>query len=582
MVCVQKHEDVITSGLSWMSFDTLYKVFKALLASREAACHEVATLLWEVEASVCMTASNQALHQENKTRLNLKDKQLKKIRNYFSEREPTEINNNTDYNQAIYNNEFKILRAITAQAEIISRCLGSRARDSITHALHSGFADAAISAKMMIATGGQASSARVTCSCDISMIVINWYCPASTIQYFALPALAVHRSFSAVHKLPYWTTPPHLFYTLERGPQQKTKAKVPKPLQGSGLNPLGKPATDQLCIPTEQPQMSSFNFDVHAASAGWQGDTDSTPPTQMNTSLHGWSMQDTNFDGHFSHSHSYGTSSLEHDTGFDDHRDMSTLEMASLARETKRRGTRQAMPPTPRMIPYPTTRPQGASKSTLSTAKASTSQTVMSESLIAKSSPMKLTEDIINQTMKAAMKLVTHELFGEQAMSNDKTAKKDMLTQVIWDSIPHCFGPNAMFEDFIYNKHRRDVVNALSVTRGKFAEFTREGVFNTHKLFPPWHSITPPITYRQRVIQKITTDADRLVFMHTHTFNQNGQVEIKAKFQNPFVMSNAICFTWSGSHQKFLGDTEEQQIERLKLGNVMGICNPPWVVGVGT
>ncbi|KAG2039810.1 hypothetical protein BDR03DRAFT_980712 [Suillus americanus] len=162
----------------------------------------------------------------------------------------------------------------------------------------------------------------------------------------------------------------------------------------------------------------------------------------MNTLLHSWSMQDANFDSHFSHSHSYGTSSLEHDACFDDHHDMSTLETAGLARETKRRGTRQAMPPTPCMIPYPTTRPQGASKSTLSTTKASTSQTVMSESSIAKPSPIKLTEDIIDQTMKVAMKLVTRELFGEQAMSNDKTEKKDMLTQVIWDSVPHCFGPN--------------------------------------------------------------------------------------------------------------------------------------------
>ncbi|KAG1848758.1 hypothetical protein DFJ58DRAFT_842855 [Suillus subalutaceus] len=363
----------------------------------------------------------------------------------------------------------------------------------------------------------------------------------------------------------------------DRGPQRKTKAKVPKPPRGSGLNPSGEPATDQLRIPTEQPQMSSFTFDAHAPSAGWQGDTDSGLPTQMSASMHSWSMQDTNFDGRFSH----GTSSLEDDASFDDHHDTSASEAtliqrgeiphtnvmhtAGPARETKRRGSRRAMPPTPRMIPYPTTRPQGASGSILSTAEASTSQTVMSESSIAKPSPIKLTEDIIVQTVKTAMKLVTRELFGEQAMSNYKAAKKDMLTWVIWDSVPCCFGPNAMFEDFICNKHRRDVANALSITRGKFSEFAREGVFNGYRFFPPQHSVTPPVTYRQRVIQKITTDADGLVFMHIYTFDQNGQVEIKAKFQNPFVMSNAIRFAWFGSHQEFLGDTEEQQIERLKV-----------------
>jgi hypothetical protein len=148
-----------------MSFDTLYKAFNAVLASREAICHEVVTSLWEVEASEHMTAFNQALHQENKNRLNLKDKQLKKIRNFFSKRDCTENDNNMDYHQAIYNDECKMLCAITTQAEIISKCLGSCARrdllastgeapylprfvetlhnrDSITHVLRSGFMDA--------------------------------------------------------------------------------------------------------------------------------------------------------------------------------------------------------------------------------------------------------------------------------------------------------------------------------------------------------------------------------------------------------------------------------------------------------
>jgi hypothetical protein len=128
MVYVQKHEDAISSGLSRMSFDTLYKAFNAVLASHEAIHHEVATSLWEVEASECMTAFNQALHQENKNQLNLKDKQLKKIRNLFSEWDCTENDNNMDYHQAIYNEECEMLRAITAQAEIISKFLGSCTR----------------------------------------------------------------------------------------------------------------------------------------------------------------------------------------------------------------------------------------------------------------------------------------------------------------------------------------------------------------------------------------------------------------------------------------------------------------------
>jgi hypothetical protein len=95
----------------------------------------------------------------------LKDEQLKKIRNFFSEWDCTENDNNMDYRQAIHNDECEMLHAITAQAEIISKCLGSCARcdllastgkapylprfvetlhnrDSITRVLHSGFTDA--------------------------------------------------------------------------------------------------------------------------------------------------------------------------------------------------------------------------------------------------------------------------------------------------------------------------------------------------------------------------------------------------------------------------------------------------------
>ncbi|KAG2364149.1 hypothetical protein BDR07DRAFT_1482870 [Suillus spraguei] len=162
---LQEHEDTISSGLSQMSFDTLYKAFKAVLANREATCHEVVTSLLQVEYSQCMTAFSEALHQENKDCLYLKDEQPKKIRNLFSEHDRTEIDDNKNYLQAIYNDECEMLRAITTQAEVISKRLGSRAkhdllastgeapylphfintlndRDSITHALCNGFTDA--------------------------------------------------------------------------------------------------------------------------------------------------------------------------------------------------------------------------------------------------------------------------------------------------------------------------------------------------------------------------------------------------------------------------------------------------------
>jgi len=58
-----------------------------------------------------------------------------------------------------------------------------------------------------------------------------------------------------------------------RGSQRKGKAAIPKPARGSGLNPSGLPAADQLNLPAEQPQMSAFDFDPHGQTApGWSGE----------------------------------------------------------------------------------------------------------------------------------------------------------------------------------------------------------------------------------------------------------------------------------------------------------------------
>ncbi|KAG2093733.1 uncharacterized protein F5147DRAFT_657355 [Suillus discolor] len=383
----------------------------------------------------------------------------------------------------------------------------------------------------------------------------------------------------------------------ERGPQRKTKAKVPKPPRGSGLNPSGEPATGQLHIPTEQPSMSQFNFDAHAPSGGVP-----TPISSGSTSFYGWNMQDADLDsrfpqGQFPHGQYYGASSSEdpfqgssfeslpqgsshnfpssstplQGTGTSTSAsEMTLIQRGEIPptdvmhtmgppRDTTRR-TRRAMPPTPRMIPYPSTRLQGNSESLPSAVEDSTPQSVTSST--PQPTRIKLSDDIIGQSIKTAMQLVTRELFGEKAMAIDKAAKKIMLNKVIWDSVPRCFAPNATFENFITIKHRNDVANALSSTRGKFADYVRKGVLHAYRLFPPLHITAPAVLYRKCLIDKITKDGDGLAFMHVYSFNQ---VEIKAKFQNTFIMTNVIYFVWHGMHQEFLGETEEQQIENLKF-----------------
>lgn len=98
-------------------------------------------------------------------------------------------------------------------------------------------------------------------------------------------------------------TPPRM--SSARGTQRKSKAKVPKPPRGSGLNPSGELAANQLRIPTEQPQMSFFRFDPHTASGGWQqGDDEVVNP--------GWSLGDSfmdTLDNQFNQGYDRNTSS---------------------------------------------------------------------------------------------------------------------------------------------------------------------------------------------------------------------------------------------------------------------------------
>ncbi|KAG1852724.1 hypothetical protein F4604DRAFT_1805219, partial [Suillus subluteus] len=243
---------------------------------------------------------------------------------------------------------------------------------------------------------------------------------------------------------------------------------------------------------------------------------------------------------------------------------MHTMGPATLP---KKRDNRRPMPPTTRMEPYPTTRPQGVSDQPISeSSMSSTSQPLI-----------KLSKDVIKQTVKAAMKLIMRELFSENAMTIGKASKKAMLTKVIQDAVPRCSRPDVMFEDFILDKHHTHVSNALSVTRGKFVEFARDGIFNVYRLFPPLHSTTPPIVYHKRVINKITVDVDGLAFMHIYTFDQDGEVIIKAKFQHPFIMSNVIRFIWYGLRHEFLGETEEEKLKNLRfiwaLAGVATFCS---------
>ncbi|KAG1784682.1 uncharacterized protein HD556DRAFT_1314857 [Suillus plorans] len=434
-----------------MNVDTLYKAFKAVLASREVTHLQVATSLWQVECTECMTALNQALHKENRAHLNIKNEQLKKIRNFFSERHRAEIDDNTNYPQAVYDNECEMLYAITTQADLVSRCLGPGARHELL---------------------------------------------ASTGEGPYLP-----RFLFCKDRVKY----PHMYYYINSqcGPQRKSKAKVPKPPRGSGLNPSAQHGHSYRGT-------QSTGFETTPQHGHSYSGTQS--PSFNNQSSWDFFQNQPSFEAPPQGSYPNEHYSFQGATGST----ASTNGGPSKTRKETRESTADATNTTDGSLPNnPPTDPIRNRKLNVAD----------------------FSDATINQTMKGAMKLVTRELFSLNAMTINKALKKAMLTMVIWDSLLQCFGPNTMVTNFITSKRQGEVTNTFTM---------------------------PPVIYRKRVVDKIAMEGNRLTFMHIYTFDQDGRIQIKAKFQNSFIMANVIRFVWFSLHQEFLSKTEEEQLERMK------------------
>ncbi|KAG0700278.1 hypothetical protein DFH29DRAFT_1001263 [Suillus ampliporus] len=128
---IHEREDAMFRGFSQLSFATLYSLFKSKLAGREAAHQRLVTMAWELEESERFTTFLDGVQRENKNRLLFSDEELKQIRNTFCDQTQEQIDDDTNYLQAIYEDDCEILRAVAAQAEVLSKHLGSRVKEDV-------------------------------------------------------------------------------------------------------------------------------------------------------------------------------------------------------------------------------------------------------------------------------------------------------------------------------------------------------------------------------------------------------------------------------------------------------------------
>ncbi|KAG2143842.1 uncharacterized protein EDB93DRAFT_1105168 [Suillus bovinus] len=80
----------------------------------------------------------------------------------------------------------------------------------------------------------------------------------------------------------------------------------------------------------------------------------------------------------------------------------------------------------------------------------------------------------------------------------------------------------------------------------------------------------PDDQYHTARINSLIWGADPLLFMHNFYFDENNNIIVHAKFQNRFVMANAIRFVWYWGYTSFLDTSSLKPIKPIKI--IIGIA----------
>ncbi|KAG1893467.1 uncharacterized protein F5891DRAFT_985893 [Suillus fuscotomentosus] len=107
---------------------TLYKGYQAKLVARETARQRMLVTAWEIEETERFLEFLDVLHVDNEERLGFAQEDLNIFRKLFSERDRSDVNDDRDYLQAVYEDEMEILRVVSLQAEQFSKILGARVK----------------------------------------------------------------------------------------------------------------------------------------------------------------------------------------------------------------------------------------------------------------------------------------------------------------------------------------------------------------------------------------------------------------------------------------------------------------------
>ncbi|KAG2353054.1 hypothetical protein BDR07DRAFT_1497106 [Suillus spraguei] len=83
---------------------------------------------WEIEEAERFLEFLDALHVDNKERFGFAQEDLNMFRKLFSECDHSDVNDDRDYLQAVYEDELEVLCIVSLQAEQFSKILGAHVR----------------------------------------------------------------------------------------------------------------------------------------------------------------------------------------------------------------------------------------------------------------------------------------------------------------------------------------------------------------------------------------------------------------------------------------------------------------------
>lgn len=99
------------------------KAFKVKQAAHETAHQHLLLMAWEIEEAECVSEFLGALYNENEQHYNMASDELERVGVTFCGCSCKEVDNDTDYFQAVYDEELEILKLTTAQTEQVVKHL---------------------------------------------------------------------------------------------------------------------------------------------------------------------------------------------------------------------------------------------------------------------------------------------------------------------------------------------------------------------------------------------------------------------------------------------------------------------------